>query len=320
MSICLCGPSAEKILDLLALKRLHALDRAGRMEFETCRAGRRELRRALSVLPPLEQPVHVLVPEPTMRVRDAEVRAHVWSGPVVEGALIRLAPSVYALCPEFNAALLMRGAASVARALVLMSYCGIFSIDTGSEDGFVRRPQLTTVDRLRDFAVKMQHCSCSHALSRAAELTLERSRSPLESSLAVVLTAPCKLGGFAVPRPELNAAISLGETGCAILGRRVVEADLVWRGKRVVLEVNGRLRHEGRFGDDLTRSSALESQWYSVRFVTAQQFRSARQMLVLGRWLRRELGMEELLPERSALQKLIGDVTGFAYPRFSLRG
>ena len=102
------------------------------------------------------------------------------------------------------------------------------------------------------------------------------------------------------------------------MGASSLDGDLVWTDRRVVLEANGRLRHEMRFGEDLTRASALESEGYSVRLVTSQQLRSARQMLVLGIWLAERLGVEPSFPERHDLQELLNEINGFSYHRYAL--
>lgn len=318
MSICLCGESAEKALDLIALKKMGQLGRAGQTAFETCRAGKRELRPALELLPPLERPVHLLVSRQELRVTDALSKSHVCTSILPADSLISLAPEIYVASPELNALLEMRGRSRMERALVIMGYCVIFAIDEGSEDGFVRRPQLTTVSRLREFAEQMGFGSHTLGLLEAARLALERARSPLEARLALALTAPAALGGLGIVKPELNATIKLGKEGRALVGSAHVDGDIVWRDQRIVIEANGRFRHEGRFGEDLTRASALESERYSVRFVTSQQLRSARQMLILGRWLARHLGLDADFPERERLQGLLNELLAFEYHRYSL--
>lgn len=318
MSICLCGGSAEKALNLIALKKMGQLGRAGQTAFETCRAGKRELRSALKLLPPLERPVHLLVLRQELRVTDALSKSHVCTSILPAGSLISLAPEIYVASPELNALLEMRGRSRMERALVIMAYCGIFAIDEGSEDGFVKRPQLTTLSRLRGFAGQMGFGSHTLGLLEAARLAVERARSPLEARLALALTAPTTMGGLGIVKPELNASIELGKEGRALVGSAHVDGDIVWRDQRVVIEANGRLRHEGRFGEDLTRASALESERYSVRFVTSQQLRSARQMLILGRWLARHLGLDSGFPERERLQGLLDELLACEYHRYRL--
>lgn len=318
MSICLCGASAETILDAIALKRMEQLGRAGSESFRACTAYKREVDAALSVLPELRSPVHLLVPDQRRRISDSGRCSHVWSGVIADGSLIRVAPSIFTASPEFNLLLEMRDRSLIDRVLAIMGFCGIFAIDESSEDRFVKRPQLTTVERLRSFAEGLGGGFGSHLLLEAAGFALERARSPLEARFALVLTMPWEMGGFAFPRPELNSRVDVGEKGSVLVGRSSLECDMVWHERRIVLEVNGRLRHEGRFGDDLTKASALEMNGYSVRFVTSQQFRSPHQMLVLGSWLMERLGIEAMLPNMALLEKLLAELSAFEYSRISL--
>lgn len=318
MSICLCGQSAEKVLDLIALKRMEHSGRAGKAAFDTCRAGKKELHAALELLPELENPIQLVVPSQELRVCDDIHNTRVWSGALPEKSLVMLSPGVYSASPEFNALLEMRGKTRIGRALALMGYCGIFAIDESSEDGFINRPQLTSVERLRSYAREIRLEHSSHVLSDTTGLALERARSPLEARLALALTLPCGMGGFGIARPELNTYIELGKEAQAILGRSWAEPDLLWPDAKVVLEANGRLRHDGKFGDDLTKASALEADGYAVRFVTSKQLRSPRQMMVLGSWLAEKLGVTKAFPKRELLEGLLGDIMSFEYHHTSL--
>ena len=318
MSICLCSASAEKILDLIALKRLKPLGNTGCGVLDSCRAGKRDIKVSVSQLPELEEPIHVLVRDGRLRVDSSFSKAHLWRGAVPPGSLMLVAPGAHVICPEFNALLEMHGRSLVERALVLMGYCGIFAIDESSEDGFIKRPQLTTVDKLNRYAARMGNHLLVNSLHDTLPFVLERARSPFEARLVLALTLPSKMGGLGFEHPKLNHPIRLGRNAQAIQGTSVVDGDLVWQESRIAIEANGRLRHEGKFGDDLTRASALESEGYTVRFVTTQQMRSARQMLLLGQWLAERLGIEPVFPERRVLQELLNEINGFQYHRFSL--
>ena len=212
MSICFCGTTAERILDLIALKRLSSYGRAGHEAFDGCSSGRKELREALRILPELGKPIHLLVPRSSLRVRTDEARPHVWRGPVPYGSLLYLAPGILTASPEFNALLEMRGASLVERTLTLMRYCGIFAIDESSEDGFVKRPQLATVERLRSLALQEQRQFSSRNLLEASELAIERARSPFEARLALVLTIP--------PRWAVSGSHDLSSTNRSTSGMR----------------------------------------------------------------------------------------------------
>ena len=318
MSICLCMQSADKVLDLIALKRLGVIGRAGGEELASCGAGKSDVDAALLAVPNLELPIHAVVVDDKLRTAGKRVITHLWKDHVPSEALIGIAPGVFAASPEFNAILGMRKSTRMGRALTLMRACGIFAIDTGSEDGFVRRPQITSIKRLQDFSNELNGSHCEAMMSEAIGRTLERARSPLEARLALALTASRWIGGLGLPRPRLNARVELGEEAQAIIGLDAITVDMLWSDRNVVLEANGKLRHEGRFGDDLTRASALEAQGNAVRLVTSQQFNSPRQMLLLGAWLTKHLGISPRYPSREKLSRLLAELRAFRYPHYCL--
>ena len=318
MSICLCYDSADKSLDLIALGCLSQLGRAGRPALDQCTARERDLKALQSLPIGFEEPVHVLVPRQELRICNERVCAHVWSGRLLNGSLVLLAPGVYTVSPQVNAHLKMKGATLAGRVLTVMGYCGIFAIDVSSPDGFVRRRQLATRDSFLSYAADMHGVRGAVALTEAATYAIERARSPLEARLAYALTASARLGGLGFDVPKLNALIEFGEDAQAIIGQRDTEVDLLWYGRNTIVEANGEYRHDGRFGDDLTRASALEAEGNSVRFVTSQQLRSPRQMLLLGAWLAERLGVEAPSPNRRKLKQFLAEIMAYRYPQYSL--
>ena len=157
------------------------------------------------------------------------------------------------------------------------------------------------------------------AMLEALELTLECARSPMEPRLALLFMVGRRQGGFGFEPPELNAVVPLSADGSSIWGFNSIEGDIVWRGFRVIVEYNGRLRHVARYGEDLTRANALRASGYQVFLVTSQQMRSARQMLVIGSLVAQGMGMPEpTLPERELLQRLIGEVMSYETPHITL--
>ena len=319
MSVCLCLDSAEKLLDAMALGLMRRGERVEAFHLKECVTTKKEVNRALSLLPRMEEPLQLLVADQDARGNRQGIKGHVWSGYLPNGALIQVAEGVFVAAPEFNALLAMGKSTWLHRPQVLMSSCGIFAIDDSSEDGFVRRPPVTNIKRLSEFAISMPKCHRTRAMLDALALTAERARSPMEAKLVLPLIVPRDKGGFGFEKPELNAPIRLSSEGQAIWGKDVVDGDLLWRLIKKLLEYNGRLRHEGKLGTDLTRAAALEASGYDVRIVTYEQMKSARQMLQVGRWLAEGMGIStDSLPERKALQPILTDVLAYEHPRFVL--
>ena len=319
MSICLCLDSAEMILDLMTLGRIKRGSRVEGRRLKECVTTKAEVDRAIALLPPMEEPLNLLVADDSLRSRRPGVNSHVWTKHLVDGSLIQICDGIYVVSPEFNALLGMGRKQWLHRPLVLMSACGMFAIDESSEDGFIRRAPTTDIKRLTDFAHSMPRGHRTRLLLDALELTAERARSPMEAKLVLPLIAPPERGGFGFEKPELNAVIQLNSEGQSIWGFEMIEGDILWRLARKLIEYNGRHRHEGRLGFDLTRASALEASEYDVRIVTYEQLKSARQMRLVGEWLAEGIGMPPGgLPKREALQPVLTEVLAYEHPKFSL--
>lgn len=109
----------------------------------------------------------------------------------------------------------------------------------------------------------------------------------MESRFALALCLPTRLGGFGLPKPELNAAIPLDEVAAKIAGQSICRGDLVWEYLKLllVMEYQSREYHDIRekYGADYGRQLALQSMGHDVRFVTSTQLASIEQMTELAR-------------------------------------
>lgn len=85
------------------------------------------------------------------------------------------------------------------------------------------------------------------------------TRSELEDRALDLLVAA------GIERPEVNPRL--------VLGRRVVEPDLLWRQRRLVVELDGAMWHDDRLAreDDAERQALLEAHGYRVLRITWRQ-------------------------------------------------
>ncbi len=86
-----------------------------------------------------------------------------------------------------------------------------------------------------------------------------RTRSGLEVRFAALLA------GSGLPKPELNSLIDLGD--------RLIEVDCLWRGQRLIVELDGGRAHRTRaaFEADRERDRRLQAAGWSVIRVTWRQ-------------------------------------------------
>lgn len=109
----------------------------------------------------------------------------------------------------------------------------------------------------------------------------------MESLLSMLLCLPRSLGGFGLPRPELNFPIETNEGG--VVMRR---CDLCWPDQRFALEYDSDTFHSdaSKLHLDSSRRSTLEKAGVHVVSVTKNQVFDRGQLLNLATIVSKRLG------------------------------
>lgn len=145
-----------------------------------------------------------------------------------------------------------------------------------------KRVPLTSADDLRAYAEgvrSMQGRSLNgvRLALRVLPYVIDRSRSPMESALAMALCLPRRFGGFALPLPSLNAPVRLTPRGDLaggvrwdVSGSPYFECDLVWEEHRVIAEYHGDDGHFTREGTakDARKANILRGEGYKYYVAT----------------------------------------------------
>ena len=250
----------------------------------------------LGILPTNDDPVHVLVDGPGSRIQSSKVKNHTWSGALPAGALYRVAPGIMVASPEF-CCLLDAARESVPHAVATtMEFMGLYGRER-SVRGFVDRDQLLTKEQLARFVDELPTCPGRHKLRKALTYALERSRSPMETKVIIVLTLPKGLGGYGLPRPTLNYTIVPAPEDYPVSQFPRYEVDACWIDLRTVLEFDSYFFHMSpeRFDADAKKRNSLKSMGWKVSSVTAGQL-SGDALDVLAHQLARDMGIELQCP------------------------
>ena len=153
--------------------------------------------------------MHLLVGSPKDRRPSRFVTCHVWGNqyPLPEGSIYRIGTGLYVVSPELC---LLRLAATLPRLELLhklSNMLGVFSLDPWDKMLTHRRKPITTINKIRAYLEKVPGARGGNALGSALNWVSERSASPRESSLALNLCMPTRLGGQALPAFEANSNI-----------------------------------------------------------------------------------------------------------------
>lgn len=193
--------------------------------------------------------------------------------------------------PEF-CFLQMANRLSLAR-LIMLGYelCGTYVlVDKGPAPR--RDAPLTTVAKLRTFVEGASNARGRKKALRALHYVLDRSASPMESALAMLLCLPYGLGGYGLPEPRLNYHVDVPPSFRAMADRKHCVCDLCWPESKLAAEYDSELHHVDpeRRESDARRRSTLITLGFTVVTVSKGQVMDSAAFNRLAHQLAKRLG------------------------------
>lgn len=193
--------------------------------------------------------------------------------------------------PEF-CFLQMANRLSLAR-LIMLGYelCGTYVlVDKGPAPR--RDAPLTTVAKLRTFVEGASNARGRKKALRALRYVLDRSASPMESALAMLLCLPYGLGGYGLPEPRLNYRVDVPPSFRAMADRKHCVCDLCWPESKLAAEYDSELHHADleRRESDARRRSTLITLGFTVVTVSKGQVMDSGAFNRLAHQLAKRLG------------------------------
>lgn len=215
-----------------------------------------------------EKPVSILVSCKANMRKSQNLSPRIWSGKHPSRSFYKIAQDLYISTPE--ATFLQLGKESSLIQLITIGYelCGSYGLSAQSDSGFLRREPRSNPQLIERYLEKCDGIHGVKAAKRASSYIAKGSASPMESLLSMLLCLPPSLGGFGLPRPELNFPIETNEGG--IVMRR---CDLYWPDQRFALEYDSDTFHSdaSKLHLDSSRRSTLEKAGVHVVSVTKNQ-------------------------------------------------
>ena len=150
------------------------------------------------------------------------------------------------------------------------------------------------IKRLLDSDVASQTKGTKQA-KQAAKFLLDNSYSPRESALALMLTLPRRLGGYALPRPLLNQHINIPRNNSQLTHNDHFRCDLFWPKENLAIEYDSDLHHTGarKIAKNASRRDALALLGIQVITVTNKQFASMQEMDKVAHTVAKILGVRQ---------------------------
>lgn len=213
---------------------------------------------------------------------------HRWVAALPPGSFLHLSDEVRLSSAEF---LFLQMAAVLSFVdLLLLGYslCGTYQPANISR-GFIHRPPLTNVDRLRRYLrnVAPGTRGLKKALS-AVDYIVDGSNSPMETRSVLQLVLPASLGGFGLPLPQMNQRVDFDNQAQKLSKMPYCVVDAMWPQAKYALEYLGLDYHDDP-GRDVGRSMGLTSMGYAVQEVTSEQVRNGNGMSEVAEKLRERL-------------------------------
>lgn len=234
-----------------------------------------------------EKPVSILVSCKANMRKSQNLSPHIWSGKHPSRSFYKITQGLYVSTPE--ATFLQLGKESSLIQLITIGYelCGSYGLSAQSDSGFLRRKPRSNPQLIERYLEKCDGIHGVKAAKRASSYIAKGSASPMESLLSMLLCLPRSLGGFGLPRPELNFPIETNEGG--VLMRR---CDLCWPDQRFALEYDSDTFHSdaSKLHLDSSRRSTLEKAGVHVVSVTKNQVFDRGQLLNLATIVSKRLG------------------------------
>lgn len=162
-------------------------------------------------------------------------------------------------------------------------------------------PPLATRDEMRAYLAGLLPSSAGIMRARrAVELGFDRSASPMETALALMLSLDVDLGGFGLPRPTLNHPIDVDPLRRDLASQNRMELDLAWDEVRLTAEYDGDDHHPvedaEKAAEDNERQNSLVTMGHAVLRVRYPQVVNYSRLALLARQIAHILDVELVQP------------------------
>lgn len=225
--------------------------------------------------PSEDDPLHIMVPSARMRPKSAIYAGHVYRSPLPSNSICYATSEVSVSSPELTF-VQMATVLKLPELIALgMELCGTYrrnALDSksGKTRTLYKQPQLTTTAKLRDYVDSAGSMAGVKQARRALQYVRDYSASPYETIVYLLLCLPRRMGGYALPEPELNPSITFSKRGRKFTLRHSARGDLYWRDAKLDLEYNGGDHEETRAADSMRRK-ALERMNVQVIELTSDE-------------------------------------------------
>lgn len=216
-------------------------------------------------------PLHIEVACLSDRRPSKYLIPHAWNNMAANNYL-KIDDGLYVSTPE---ACLLQLASSFSIISLIELGCelsGTYALSTDAYGGLKRREPRTNPSRISQYLEYAHRIKALDRAKLAARHIIAGSASPMETALAMLLCLPGSLGGYGLPKPQMNYPIEI-EPANYWREARIFRCDLCWPEAKVALEYDSDQFHaeSEKLNRDSTRRALLEQHGVHVISVTKKQ-------------------------------------------------
>lgn len=243
------------------------------------------------------KPYHVLVfsRKALRQVRDTCF--HLFSTRVSSNLFYRLEKDVYVVSPELC---FLQLASVLSLPLLIKVGCQLCSQFSFYDKDIYFRLPLTDRKTLAKTVNRLHHFRGAQLANKALPYIFDNGASNREIALAMLLYLPKALGGFGLPKPQLNVRVNIPTHSKHLFTHQYYVCDLYWANHAVAVEYDSDQFHTGadRIANDAAKRNALSLLGLEVYTLTNAQLKDLDEMERFARLLAKKFGIRFQTPYR----------------------
>jgi len=271
----------------------------------------------------LSLPLDITVGTMDARRISRSIHSHLLGGSLPEGCIVYVGDGLFVSSPELCFFQMATELPIVKLIELGFELCGSYSLPapgiTGTDPsiakGFYNRPPLTSIRKLTTFLDQMVGMKGRKRALQASQFIADNSASPMETVLVMLLSLPNRLGGYHLPKPELNAHVVPAKSARHLTRKAYYSLDLFWPDVNVTAEYDSDMFHTGaeRIAKDSKRRNDLASIGIEVITITSQQIRNPMEFEKSVKQLASSMGKRLRNNEDTGFLKAQRDLRGLLF-------
>lgn len=243
-----------------------------------------------------DEPLDLMTDDPNARHVWKGGRTHLVPTKLPNGSFMQLKPGILVASPALCLLQLAPSLSLLKTIQLAMSFCGIYQLEGDDQRHPYERPPLTTPQEIAGYLSMVTKLHGYHTVRDALPWIIPNSGSQMETKMVLSLCLPENLGGYGLPKPEMNAKVALCAEMNEMLGQANCYGDAIWSVKGFDpfdMEYQSYEYHLSaeKYEADISRQLALQHEGCIVQFVTKHQLDDHNELNELARLVAEHTGV-----------------------------